>query len=113
MNRLFFIKVLSTSFVVTTVAMSPYAHANLNKEVKIINRSDETITHFYASHVYDDSWGVDRLGQDVIEPDSWELVDTEDGKNGCMYDFKTVTDSGQVVFRRNVNVCEVERYTLN
>jgi hypothetical protein len=112
MKHLAVIKAVLTSAAFASFAVATSAHAAFNKEVQIINRSGESIYAFYASHVYDDDWGDDRLGLTVLGSNRRITFDMDDGQAGCMYDFKTIMANGQEVIRRNVDVCSVSRYTI-
>lgn len=113
MKRLFLKKAMAASIAVAGLAMASYAHADINREFRLINRSGEAIMEFYASHVYDDYWHADLLGWGVVGPGNYQYVNASDGKYGCMFDLKTVMESGRVFVRHNVNVCELQRYTFN
>jgi hypothetical protein len=71
-----------------------------------------TIAEIYISRVGAQLWNVDLLGTDLLAPASSVLVNIDDGA-GCRLDLKTVLDDGTTQIHRNVNVCDVERYTIS
>lgn len=56
----------------------------------ISNESDTTIAIVRASPDYEDSWGEDRLGDDIIEPGFEYVVMFEDRRH-CTYDIQLTT----------------------
>jgi hypothetical protein len=70
------------------------------------------IAEIYISRVGAQLWNVDLLGTDLLPPAGSVLVDIDDGA-GCRVDLKTVFDDGSTQIRRNVNVCDVERYAIS
>ncbi len=50
------------------LAAVPALAASKRSDVKIINRSDWTIDHLFASSSSEKEWGPDQLGQEVIAP---------------------------------------------
>jgi hypothetical protein len=112
MNRKVFFKATGSVLALAALVMMPDAHAAFNKRVSIINESDQNIVAFRATHTYETDWRRDLLGQYVIHPGYHMVIDMDDGKGGCMYDFKTVMENGQEVFRYNVDVCRIGRYTI-
>ena len=84
-----------------------------DRHVRIINETDRTIVHFYASNVSVDSWEEDILGADVLKPGQDVMINIDDGTGHCKYDFKAVFEDGKFLVKRNINVCEITsfRYT--
>jgi hypothetical protein len=94
-----------------TVLISNVAHAE-DRRVKLINSANEDIVEFRASNVNDRYYGEDLLHNYVVHPGYWLIVNTDDGTDRCVYDFKTVMRSGQVLYEHNVNVCVLETYRI-
>ncbi len=96
---------------VTALAVLPARAAdNEDRHVRIINETNHTMLHFYASNVSVDSWQEDILGQDVLKPGQDVMINIDDGTGHCKYDFKAVFDDGEALVRRNLNVCELRSY---
>ena len=86
--------------------------AALDQWIELTNNTRMTIVEIYISHVGAQVWDIDLLDMDFLAPASsaWESIDDV---KGCRFDFKTVFDDGTTLIRRDVNVCEVERYAIS
>jgi hypothetical protein len=93
-----------------------FASANafaLDYRINLINNTSENIDRFYASNVGTDSWEEDILGVSILRPGRYVTINLYDGTGMCRFDFKTVMEDGQVLIRRNVNVCGITDYTIS
>lgn len=82
-------------------------------EFKLINESSHTITYFYASPSDESNWGddlFDELG--VLEP-GYNVSVTLGADGNCLYDFRFETAEGAELDEYEVNVCELESYTVS
>jgi hypothetical protein len=71
------------------------------------------IVEVYAAPVGTGRWRLDLLGDEILPPANSVLVNMDDGAGYCRFDFKTVFDDGTTLIRRDINVCEVERYAIS
>lgn len=78
---------------------------NYNRVMDITNRTGVTMTHFYASSSYNNSWGPDQLGSTVLNSGSFMTINFDDGTTSCLYDFQAVFADGDVLTASEVNVC--------
>ena len=79
------------------------AHAAGKKAaVKVVNKSDWEIHHFFLSSTEEDEWGPDQLGDDVIGKDeSFTLKNIP-----CdSYDVKLVDEDGDECVVDDVDIC--------
>ena len=83
-----------------------------NRDVEIVNQSDQAILEFHASNVGKYIWGPDLLGSIFLTPGDSAYLDLDDGTSYCRFDFLTVMEDGRSLVRPSVNVCEVARYTI-
>jgi hypothetical protein len=88
------------------------AHAAKGKKaaVKINNKSDWEIHHFYLSSTDDDEWGPDQLGDEVVgTDDSFTLKSIP-----CdSYDIKLVDEDGDECVVEDVDICGgAEKWTI-
>ena len=85
----------------------------LDRNVRIVNNTGYTIVRFYGSNKGSDSWEEDILGEDVLPSGSSVRIDFDDGSGYCKFDFKAVFDDGDVLEKRNINVCKIGTFTYN
>jgi len=81
-----------------------------NRRVRIINETGVTMQSFYASPPEEDSWEEDILGAGVLAPYASRVINFDDGRCRCVYDFKAVFVDGDELVRAKVNVCTTETY---
>lgn len=86
------------------------AQAADDRHVRIINETNHTMVHFYASNTAVNSWQEDILGDDVLKPGSDVKINIDDGTGHCKFDFKAVFDDGESTVKHNINVCEISSY---
>lgn len=81
-----------------------------DRHVRIINDTEHTMEHFYASNIDRRSWEEDILGQSVLTPGQSVNINIDDGTGHCAFDFKAVFDDGKALYRHAVNVCNITSY---
>ena len=107
------VKSAALAAVLSGVALVGQANADAyDRRVVLVNNSSQALTRFYASNVGTDNWQEDVLGRYALRPGQQVRINLNDGTGYCRFDFKTVAASGEVIVRRNVNVCEVTTYTI-
>jgi hypothetical protein len=111
MNRFLRTALTVTAVAIPAVLGSAQAFA-FDRHIVLINHSHQTITEFHASNVASTSWEEDILGDSVVRPGGAVRINLDDRTGYCRFDFKTVTESGDAVVRRGVNVCEMTTYTI-
>lgn len=90
-----------------------FAAQAANRHVDVKNDTGESLTEFYASVTQTNEWEEDILGDQVIETGETFDINIDDGSGSCLYDFKAVFEGGDVLVRKNINVCEVATYTYS
>lgn len=83
-----------------------------NRRVVIANNSSIAVNNFYASPITSSNWEEDLLGDRTIAPGANIVATIDNGTTECHYDFKAVMINGREHERRNVNVCQVSRWTI-
>ena len=85
----------------------------LDRRVRIVNKTGFTIVRFYGSNKGSKSWEEDILGSDVLPSGSSVNINFDDSSGYCKFDFKAVFDDGDVLIKKNVNICEIGTFTYN
>jgi hypothetical protein len=86
--------------------------AAFDRQVELANSTRMAIIEVYAAPVSSGRWNQDLLGTEILAPASSALVSIGDG-SGCRFDFMTVFDDGTTLVRRDINVCEVQKYAIS
>lgn len=94
-----------------TAASAPaQSRDGLNRRVRIHNNTGWTMLRFYASDSRVTSWEEDMLGRGTLAAGNSIMMNIDDGRGACLYDFKAEFTNGQVLTRFNVNVCQIADY---
>jgi hypothetical protein len=82
-------------------------------EFTLINNSSQSLHYFYTNPSNMDAWGEDLLGPDgTLEPGYEGTVTIGDGSDQCLYDFRFETGEGALLEVFEVDICELNEYTL-
>ena len=93
-------------------AAAPTASA-VERSIELTNNTRMAIVEIQIARVGTERWGTDLLGDDILLPAQSLIVEIEDAKGSCRFDFKTVFDDGVSLIRRDVDVCAVERFAIS
>jgi len=98
--------------VLAMAATTAFAQSNdgNDRNVRIINQTGVTMTHFYASNSGQSDWQEDILGSDVLPSGSSVMINIDDGTGACLYDFRARFADGDVVENFRINVCQISEY---
>jgi len=83
-----------------------------NRVVKVENISNQQLNYLYASPITSKIWEEDLLGERTLSRGESIDADIDNGTNECHYDLKAVMADGKEVIRRNINVCEISKWTI-
>lgn len=103
----------AASLIAVSVALAPAALAfdGLCRSVAIQNDDARAILSVRMTHIDDDDWGRDLLGDELIEVGDWAVVTPDNDEGYCRFDLRfTYTDGTQRVVK-GLNACEA--YRLN
>ena len=103
---------LTAAVLLAAAAMLPTIAEAADRRVEVVNASRQDLRELYASNTKRGSWEEDILGEDVLPPGRSVTIDIDDGSGACRFDFLAVLDGGRKVEQRNVNVCEISRFTV-
>jgi hypothetical protein len=81
-----------------------------NPSFNLVNRSGRVIEQFYASPASEQSWGQDRLGDDLVNPGQRYAIRLPMGE--CLYDIRIVFQGGEAQERRRVDACNITDYVV-
>ena|SRR5215216_206450 len=85
-----------------TFGLPAVAHAGKKATVKVVNKSDWELHHFFLSPTGEDEWGPDQLGDEVIGTDeSFQLTQIPCGN----YDVKLVDEDDDECEVEDVDIC--------
>ncbi|MBR0646068.1 hypothetical protein [Plastoroseomonas hellenica] len=83
--------------------------AGCDTRFQVVNQSGGTVREFYFSHSSLSSFGVDQLGQNVLQPgQAMSFVANNPGN----YDFRAVFMNGARRDLYRVNICAASRITI-
>ncbi len=107
-------KFLSSSLLALILVFTSVSTVSaLDRRVRIVNKTGFTIVRFYGSNKGSDSWEEDILGSDVLQNGSSVSINFNDNSGYCKFDFKAVFDDGDVLIKKNINICEIGTFTYN
>ncbi len=106
-------KVLASMASLAILATTALPTAAQDRRVTIVNDTDFTIVRFYGSNKGSDSWEEDILGSDVLGPNSSVSINFDDGTGYCKFDFRAEFNDGDVLIKKDVNICEIGTFTYN
>ncbi|HEX9904956.1 MAG TPA: hypothetical protein VGA77_08340 [Propylenella sp.] len=104
-------KMLALASLALIFAFAPANPADaLDRRVRIVNASSESIVGFYGVSVDTREWRESLLGDDVLPAGASTVLDFDDGSGYCRYRFRAVFGDGVELLQRSVNVCEIGTY---
>lgn len=104
-------KSLASALAFATLGLSAAPVAAQDVYFELINNSQLTLVQFFASPTYDQYWGNDILGNQVVRPGYSGTVTIADGETTCVYDMLFVMEDGQQITGQT-DICRSNRYVL-
>ena len=95
------------------VFASTSAVSALDRRVRVVNKTGFSIVRFYGSNKGSKSWEEDILGSDILRSGQSVNINFDDNSGYCKFDFKAVFDDGDVLVKKNINICEIGTFTYN
>jgi hypothetical protein len=109
----------SFRYLTTTLALSVSAISiNLSSALAgrqdfiVRNQTGTDIVRLYVSTSNTNDWEEDVLGRDVLQSGRATTIRFSDAQQGCYHDIKAVFRDGDVLERRDLNLCELRSYTF-
>lgn len=104
--------VIAALLLVAAFALTSGAGIACNKNFKVYNKTDKTITKLFVSPYQSDDWEDNVLSGD-IEPDTDLPVDmSDDSRNVSLYDVKAVFEDGSKTEGYKVNLCRAAQINI-
>ena len=108
-------RIIATCLFLATFACTlsaPDLASAQDRRVRIVNGTNTTLTHFYASNTNRRSWEEDILGKSVLPAGRSVMINIDDGSGACMFDFRAVLANGRTVEAYGMNVCRITSWTV-
>lgn len=83
-----------------------------SRMVELINDTNVTMSHFYASDSNISAWGPDWLGSSVLVGGESITLNFNDGTDQCLYDFRALFTDGDEVTKFAFNICETGSWRI-
>jgi|SRR5271165_787549 len=87
--------------------------SGFERNIELTNNTRMAIVEIQIARVGTERWERDLLGNEILPPAQSLIVDMENGKGNCRFDFKTVFDDGTSLIHRDIDVCAVERFAVS
>lgn len=81
-----------------------------NRQVRVHNQTDWTMSRFYALSPRSNGREGDILDVDTLASGSSRALDVDDGSGACVFDFRAEFANGQALVRQGINVCQIADY---
>lgn len=78
------------------------------RDFYVYNKGSEQIFFLRVSHISEDKWGSDILGQDVLAPGERVKVMFHDDEDLCHYDIQVEYKDGDTREQRDVDLCATD-----
>ena len=83
------------------------------RDFTLVNDSSQNIVDLYITHVSEEQWGDNILGEDVLAAGDQVRVMFLDAAPGfCRYDVKLTIESGDDAVVNNVDLCQTDVVTF-
>ncbi len=105
---------MAAAAILITLSGNPVrAQAPCNERFLLINKTDHIITEFRASNHNAQRYLDNMIPEgNGLFPNHQIWVNPYDGTSAIFYDFKVGFDNGAVIYKNNVNVCNLTTYTI-
>jgi hypothetical protein len=98
-------------FFTAVLSASPLLAEDLTLDV--VNRSSLDLHELYVSAHGADAWGEDILNSDVLKPGETGRITIADGKDVCNFDLRFITEDGNAIERKGVDLCKMSALRFN
>jgi hypothetical protein len=106
-------RIIRSGFIAALVTFAfavPATAQSSDPSFRLNNLTNVAINEVYVSSANDSSWGVDRLGQNILPAGQSIVVRLPQGQ--CMNDIRVVFVNGQANERRRVDTCQIVDFNV-
>lgn len=82
------------------------------QDFTVYNNNDLAIESLYVSSSKSKSWGVDKLGSDIIKSGDSFFVEFNNGSSNCYWDIKVIYEDGSYDLVESADLCNTRDLTL-
>lgn len=97
---------------ISTVSINLGSAIAGRQDFTVRNETSTDIVRIYVSTSNSNDWEEDVLGSDVLAAGSSTKINFSNSTQGCYHDLKAVFRDGDVLERRDLNLCELRSYTF-
>ena len=110
-NKLSRYVTVTLALAISTLNINSSAIAG-RQDFMIHNETSTDIVRIYVSTSNSNDWEEDVLGSDVLTAGSLTRINFSNFTQGCYHDIKAVFRDGDILERRDLNLCELRSYTF-
>jgi hypothetical protein len=111
-NKLFRYVTATLSLAISVVGINTGGATAGRQDFTVRNETSTDIVRIYVSTSNTNDWEEDVLGKDILEAGSSTKINFNNSTQGCYHDLKAVFRDGDVLERRDLNLCELRSYTF-
>ena len=103
---------VTLALAISTVSINLGSAIAGRQDFMIRNETSTDIVRIYVSTSNSNDWEEDVLGRDVLPAGSSTTINFSNSTQGCYHDIKAVFRDGDILERRDLNLCELRSYTF-
>jgi hypothetical protein len=111
-SKLFRYVTVTLAFSISAITTNFSSAIAGRQDFTVRNQTSTDIVRIYVSTSNSNDWEEDVLGRDVLAAGSSTTINFSNSTQGCYHDLKAVFRDGDVLERRDLNLCELRSYTF-
>jgi hypothetical protein len=88
------------------VALTLCAGRNPDRQISIINNTNQNLLEIHISTAHFPSWGFDQLGDDILTAGDAKIWNLGDLKGYCHFDLAFRLRDRSIIMRKAINICK-------
>lgn len=93
--------------------LTPLHASAENRWVTIHNNTGYDMITFHGSHRDAPDWEEDILGSGILRAGQSVNINFDDGTGYCIFDFRAKFEDGDILVKKNVNICQIADFYYN